>query len=279
MPLDVFVEEVRFFELGDAAFNKFREDEGYVKEEERPLPTNAIQKKVWMLMEHPESSQAARVVAITSVAVILLSIVIFCLETLPEFKHYKIFNTTDNSTAILEDEVPTVTEPFFIMESLCIIWFSLELIVRFLSCPSKIAFLKVSLQFYRLVLLSFKDLNSVPKNICMSGMHLHCFILHVLFLYVLHVHACTQICSQLHVHTINSLLAFVRAVTIHPSNLILFCHVISFSASYSLLFTLLLLLLVLFFYRLGHDEFHRPDGHHSLLHHSGHGARRKGEKA
>lgn len=83
MPLDVFVEEVRFFELGDAAFNKFREDEGYVKEEERPLPTNEYQKRVWMLMEHPESSQAARVVAITSVAVILLSIIVFCLETLP----------------------------------------------------------------------------------------------------------------------------------------------------------------------------------------------------
>lgn len=57
VPLDVFVEEVRFFELGDAAFNKFREDEGYVKEEERPLPKNELQRKVWMLLEHPESSQ------------------------------------------------------------------------------------------------------------------------------------------------------------------------------------------------------------------------------
>lgn len=88
--------------------------------------------------------QAARVVAITSVVVILLSIVIFCLETLPEFKHYKIFNTTDNYTKVVEDEVPSVTEPFFIIETLCIIWFSLELILRFLSCPSKIAFLKVN---------------------------------------------------------------------------------------------------------------------------------------
>ena len=142
MPLDVFVEEVRFFELGEETFNKFREDEGYVKEEERPLPENELQKKVWLLMEHPESSQAARVVAITSVAVILISIVIFCLETLPEFKHYKIFNTTDNFTRIVEDEVPSATEPFFIIETLCIIWFSIELVVRFLSCPSKVAFVK-----------------------------------------------------------------------------------------------------------------------------------------
>lgn len=67
-----------------------REDEGFIKEEERPLPDNEKQRKVWLLFEYPESSQAARVVAIISVFVILLSIVIFCLETLPEFKHYKV---------------------------------------------------------------------------------------------------------------------------------------------------------------------------------------------
>lgn len=67
-----------------------REDEGFIKEEEKPLPDNENQRKVWLLFEYPESSQAARVVAIISVFVILLSIVIFCLETLPEFKHYKV---------------------------------------------------------------------------------------------------------------------------------------------------------------------------------------------
>lgn len=67
-----------------------REDEGFIKEEEKPLPSNENQRKVWLLFEYPESSQAARVVAIISVFVILLSIVIFCLETLPEFKHYKV---------------------------------------------------------------------------------------------------------------------------------------------------------------------------------------------
>lgn len=54
------------------------------------MPDNERQRKVWLLFEYPESSQAARVVAIISVFVILLSIVIFCLETLPEFKHYKV---------------------------------------------------------------------------------------------------------------------------------------------------------------------------------------------
>ncbi|XP_058977923.1 potassium voltage-gated channel protein Shaker isoform X2 [Musca domestica] len=140
VPLDVFSEEIKFYELGDQAINKFREDEGFIKEEERPLPDNENQRKVWLLFEYPESSQAARVVAIISVFVILLSIVIFCLETLPEFKHYKVFNTTTNGTKIEEDEVPDITDPFFLIETLCIIWFTFELTVRFLACPNKLNF-------------------------------------------------------------------------------------------------------------------------------------------
>lgn len=119
-----------------------REDEGFIKEEERPLPENEFQRKVWLLFEYPESSQNARVVAIISVFVILLSIVIFCLETLPEFKHYKVFNTTTNGTVVEEDEVPEVTDPFFLIETICIIWFSTELLVRFFASPLKGAFLK-----------------------------------------------------------------------------------------------------------------------------------------
>ncbi|XP_050423147.1 potassium voltage-gated channel protein Shaker isoform X9 [Adelges cooleyi] len=142
VPLDVFSEEIKFYELGELATNKFREEEGFIKEEEKPLPKPEFQRKVWLLFEYPESSQAARVVAIISVFVILLSIVIFCLETLPEFKHYKVFNTTTNRTKIEEDEVPDITDPFFLIETICIVWFTFELSVRFLACPNKLHFFK-----------------------------------------------------------------------------------------------------------------------------------------
>lgn len=79
----------------------YREDEGFIKEEERPLPENELQRKVWLLFEHPDSSQAARVVAIISVFVILLSIVIFCLETLPKFKHYKVCESFCNKSTFM----------------------------------------------------------------------------------------------------------------------------------------------------------------------------------
>ncbi|RWS20492.1 uncharacterized protein B4U80_00767, partial [Leptotrombidium deliense] len=144
VPLDVFVEEVKFFELGEYALEKLKSDEGFCAKEQdtRPLPENPLHKKLWLLFEHPESSQAARIVAITSVLVIIISIVIFCLETLPQYKHYKIFTTPDKKTKVIEDDTPTMSHPFFIIETICIIWFSFELLIRLIACPSKMEFIK-----------------------------------------------------------------------------------------------------------------------------------------
>lgn len=86
VPLDVFMDELRFYELGEDIMARFKEDEGFPKEEPRPLPDSEIQRKVWMLFEHPESSGGARIIAIISVMVIVVSILIFCLETLPDFR-------------------------------------------------------------------------------------------------------------------------------------------------------------------------------------------------
>ncbi|KAM4740938.1 LOW QUALITY PROTEIN: potassium voltage-gated channel subfamily A member 3 [Anableps anableps] len=143
VPIDIFSEEIRFYQLGEEAMEKFREDEGFIKEEERVLPKNDFQKQVWLLFEYPESSGPARGIAIVSVLVILISIVIFCMETLPEFRDEKDISTvapTVNGTA---PNVPSpFTDPFFVIETLCIIWFSFELLVRFFACPSKTTFSK-----------------------------------------------------------------------------------------------------------------------------------------
>uniref|UniRef100_A0A3P8RQG5 Potassium voltage-gated channel subfamily A member 2 n=1 Tax=Amphiprion percula TaxID=161767 RepID=A0A3P8RQG5_AMPPE len=42
---DIFSEEIRFYELGEEAIEMFREDEGFIKEEERPLPDNEFQRQ------------------------------------------------------------------------------------------------------------------------------------------------------------------------------------------------------------------------------------------
>ncbi|VDM33981.1 unnamed protein product [Hydatigera taeniaeformis] len=199
VPIDVFTEEISFYELDDEAVEKYRVDEGFLKEEVKLLPENEFQRKIWLLFEYPESSLAARCVAICSIFVITLSIVIFCIETLPHFKHYRIANRTsrpsptlnaaedgnhyvstettvfdpgssilrtvrDTSAStqtqwndlfynviIVEDDIPHLAEPFFIIETVCIIWFTFELMIRFASCPQKVAFFKNVMNFIDIV--------------------------------------------------------------------------------------------------------------------------------
>uniref|UniRef100_A0A8C2IS63 Potassium voltage-gated channel subfamily A member 10 n=1 Tax=Cyprinus carpio TaxID=7962 RepID=A0A8C2IS63_CYPCA len=149
VPLDVFADEIIFYELGQEAMDQFREEEGFIKDVEIPLPSNEFYRQFWLLFEYPESSNAARGVALVSIFVIVISIIIFCMETLPEFREDLeifptvgvLFNQTHPSAAPPSASPKTISstfsDPFFILETACIIWFFFELCVRFLVCPSK----------------------------------------------------------------------------------------------------------------------------------------------
>uniref|UniRef100_A0ACB8F4N9 Potassium voltage-gated channel sub A member 10 n=1 Tax=Sphaerodactylus townsendi TaxID=933632 RepID=A0ACB8F4N9_9SAUR len=145
VPIDIFADEIMFYELGEDAMDQFREDEGFIKDPITHLPTNDFHRQFWLLFEYPESSSAARGVALVSVLVIVISIIIFCVETLPEFRDERemkiIKDEANNLTKALI--IPnTFTDPFFVIETACIIWFSFELFVRFIVCPSKTEFFK-----------------------------------------------------------------------------------------------------------------------------------------
>ncbi len=142
VPFDIFSEEVKFYELGEEAMLKFREDEGFVKEEEKPLPEDEFKRQIWLLFEYPESSSPARGIAVVSVLVIVISIVIFCLETLPEFRDDKEFLSPGKNSSQADNGFTPFNDPFFIVETVCIIWFSFEIIVRFFASPSKADFFK-----------------------------------------------------------------------------------------------------------------------------------------
>lgn len=152
VPLDVFADEIVFYRLGHEVMEQFREDEGFIKEPEPQLPESELYRQFWLLFEYPESSSAARSVALVSVLVITISICIFCLETLPEFREdrdfpHQIVNLTrDANGTLISSGSPhkplesVFTDPFFVVETVCIIWFCFELGVRFIVCPSKSEF-------------------------------------------------------------------------------------------------------------------------------------------
>uniref|UniRef100_A0A915D4Q2 Sphingolipid delta4-desaturase N-terminal domain-containing protein n=1 Tax=Ditylenchus dipsaci TaxID=166011 RepID=A0A915D4Q2_9BILA len=86
VPITLFLKELTFYELGSEVLENFWESEGYKKPADAVMPKNCLQRRVWRLMEHPDSSIWARLWAFVSVAVIIISIVSFCLETLPDLK-------------------------------------------------------------------------------------------------------------------------------------------------------------------------------------------------
>ena len=131
VPDDIFLAELMFYELETEVVEEYKRAEGYTTEDIQ-LPSNAFLKKLWMLFEYPETSKPAFVIAIVSVIFTLVSIVLFCVETLPQFA----------LTHCVVDEAPNFLDPFFIIETACTLWFTLEVIIRFIASPSKIRFWK-----------------------------------------------------------------------------------------------------------------------------------------
>ena len=150
VPEDIFLEELEFYMIGDDIIREYKEKEGFIMDEIKPLPSNDILKRIWLLVEEPDSSMAARAFAITSVTCITLSIVNFCLETLPAFERSHCINTTyDNGKTWVQ--APNYTDAFFVVETICVFWFTVEFLLRLLSCPSKVHFIRGIMNIFDLM--------------------------------------------------------------------------------------------------------------------------------
>ena len=135
VPMDIFYEECKFFDVSDAAIQKLRLEEGFASPDDtKIMPEDLFKRKVWLLFEYPESSSQARIVTCMSIYVIVLSIFTFCLETVPGFK----LKEGEDAEPI---EAPNLSDVFFFTETICITWFSCEFSLRLLSCPNKFKFI------------------------------------------------------------------------------------------------------------------------------------------
>ncbi|XP_077569349.1 voltage-gated potassium channel regulatory subunit KCNG1-like [Stigmatopora nigra] len=89
-------------------------------------------KLIWMLpevMENPHSGWAGKIFACLSVTMVLVTVVSLCISTMPDLR--------DEET---RGECSQKCHSMFVVESICVAWFTFEFVLRFLNAQSKLAF-------------------------------------------------------------------------------------------------------------------------------------------
>uniref|UniRef100_A0A0N5AK04 BTB domain-containing protein n=1 Tax=Syphacia muris TaxID=451379 RepID=A0A0N5AK04_9BILA len=148
-------------------------------------PWQKTKPKIWRLFDEPSSSVAAQVVAIISVFFLIVAIVTFCLKTCPEFRIVELAaNSASNVSthpirhirqahkfrtesigieqksskahpAFNNSAINPVTHPqilyFQVVEAICNIWFTIEILIRFSTCPNKSTYFKTPVNVIDLV--------------------------------------------------------------------------------------------------------------------------------
>jgi len=109
-----------------------------VKVEEFPEGAPAIQRKLWDLFEHPHTSTLARVLGVISVTCIFISTIILTLDTMPYFQEH-------------ENKIAGEFAGFAIVEGIYMAYFTVEFLVRLITCPCKTNFLRSSMNWIDLL--------------------------------------------------------------------------------------------------------------------------------
>ncbi|CAF1243242.1 unnamed protein product [Rotaria sordida] len=156
VPIDTFLEEVSFFQLGQEALNQIRKDENIKEVKKICLPKNRFRRHLWSTMEYPEYSILAKIINIISLLMILISAIALAVKSLPQYKNIDqlvcynstindLNNTNETKQVSNNNEIICnnyFTSPFFIIQSVCVAFFTLELILRIISTPSFFNFIK-----------------------------------------------------------------------------------------------------------------------------------------
>lgn len=165
-----FLEEIKFFQLhqADKRYKEEIEPEEQ-KDAKDALPENPITREIWKLFEYPDSSIWADLLAKFSLLIIIISTITFCVETFPSFRRHTVCrNVTSN---VLTNDTNTYNESNFpwnnsqvivlvserhctviergsywsTIEAAYVAWFTFEYIMRVISAPRRIKFMKSAL--------------------------------------------------------------------------------------------------------------------------------------
>lgn len=150
VPTEVFDEEVKFFMLPVELGSCEKLESILLGDHNRSRPLNVWQRTLWELFEFPNSSLAAKMLAVLSQVFIIVSLAGSCLKTVEslhparvrEAKNFQQHNTSvypeikTTGSKLQEDE-------WFSFDLVCYSWFTLECAVRLLASPNKGEYFKL----------------------------------------------------------------------------------------------------------------------------------------
>ncbi|CAO2604381.1 Potassium voltage-gated channel subfamily G member 3 [Lemmus lemmus] len=127
------------------------------REQARPAGSEAAPSRRWLermrrTFEEPTSSLAAQILASVSVVFVIVSMVVLCASTLPDWRAA----AADNRSLDDRSRYSAIPgrEPSGIIEAICIGWFTAECIVRFIVSKNKCEFVKRPLNIIDLLAIT-----------------------------------------------------------------------------------------------------------------------------
>ncbi|XP_071093322.1 potassium voltage-gated channel protein Shaw-like [Haliotis cracherodii] len=122
----------------------------------------SLKQVIWLTMENPEYSFVAKVWNIMYLIFISVAIVVFCLFNEPMFRvkiHRDNNGSTSNQstyddTTTLGMLMNTLPNPYlYVIDNICLVFFTLEIVIRLTVCPNKLRFFKHPLNILDIFLI------------------------------------------------------------------------------------------------------------------------------
>lgn len=157
---ELFDDEVKFFHLFNESSVEVNESLGSIPDELLSFFPRGDSKKevLWNILERPPESRFGRLFARISWVIILLSVIAFCLETVQPLKNLSVVTTkffphknysrvgingTSNPrTTTSRDVVTNAVSFWFFVDTIFVIFFTLEYSARVYSAPNRLKFIR-----------------------------------------------------------------------------------------------------------------------------------------
>ena len=141
VPLDTFLEEISFFQLGSEAIEQINKLENLHIVRLHALPKWHWQQRIWFVLEYPQQSNFARIIHLIFLFLTVISSLSLAIETLPEYedKWNRICQNNANlsySSLYVPRCAALFSSPFFVIETIAVGFLTIEFLLRCLSTPS-----------------------------------------------------------------------------------------------------------------------------------------------